>query len=76
MVNTDQRCKEMKERIAALEKALGNNQEVLGLVASLLNGWSQDGSPWSPWDESVRQRVLAAERDNAALAGGKEAKRC
>ena len=26
-------------------------------VAQLLDGWHQDGTAWTEWDESVRQRV-------------------
>ena len=29
-------------------------------VAQLLDGWHNDGTVWSEWDESVRQRVSAA----------------
>lgn len=28
-------------------------------VAQLLDGWKADGTAWSPWDQSVRDRVTA-----------------
>lgn len=34
-------------------------QDTLCEVAQLLDGWHQDGTAWSEWDESVRQKVLS-----------------
>jgi len=31
-------------------------------VAQLLDGWHQDGTAWSEWDESVRKRVVEIQR--------------
>jgi hypothetical protein len=35
---------------------------VLCDVAQLLEGWHADGTAWSEWDESVRQRVTALQK--------------
>lgn len=32
-------------------------QEVLCCVAQVFDGWHNDGTAWSEWDESVRKRV-------------------
>jgi hypothetical protein len=31
--------------------------DLLPCIAQLLDGWHADGTAWSEWDESVRQRV-------------------
>lgn len=36
--------------VSALENVLPN-------VAQLLDGWHQDGTKWSEWDEKVRQQL-------------------
>jgi len=35
-------------------------RDLLVDVAQLLDGWHQDGTAWTEWDENVRRRVAAA----------------
>lgn len=53
----------------ALAEALSLLQSLLCNVAQLLDGWHNDGTTWTEWDESVRQRVSEVMLDvHAALA--------
>lgn len=60
--------KAVSERDAALAEAAALRSERTALasllcdVAQLLDGWHSDGTAWSPWDESVRQRVSDAQQ--------------
>lgn len=33
--------------------------ELLMWVTQILDGWHADGTAWSDWDESIRQKVIA-----------------
>lgn len=39
------------------EDCPGRLQDLLVDVAQILDGWHQDGTAWSEWDESVRKRI-------------------
>lgn len=47
----------LPEKVSA--KLPENAEAVLVDVCQLLDGWHQDGTAWSAWDESVRKRVAA-----------------
>lgn len=46
---------------------VGESISVLTDVAQLLDGWHSDGTSWSEWDESVRQRVSTLQQKLYAL---------
>lgn len=39
------------------EKSVSDLRSLLCDVAQLLDGWHNDGTAWTDWDESVRKRV-------------------
>lgn len=53
------RCGETQAQLERVVDLAGmeEHESLLIEVCQLLNGWSQDGSPWSEWDESVRMRL-------------------
>jgi hypothetical protein len=58
------RVEQAEERIADLEAALQPlvaavefADRLMPDIAQLLDGWHQDGTDWSEWDESVRERL-------------------
>ena len=50
-----------------LRQAVGATLEMLPRVSQLLDGWHQDGTAWSVYDESVRAEVSAVHQRLDAL---------
>jgi hypothetical protein len=59
-----------RESISCLERLVrevrcentADLRDLLCEVAQLLDGWHNDGTAWSAWDESVRKRVSAMQK--------------
>ena len=53
-INTINTLKSQNERLVRIVEEAPN---ILCNVAQLLDGWHNDGTVWSEWDESVRKEV-------------------
>ncbi len=55
--------------IKALREGLSKGLDLLPVVAQLLDGWHNDGTAWSSWDESVRKRLSEWHNELDSLLG-------
>ena len=63
----------LREENTRLRALLARGAAILPNVAQLLDGWHQDGTAWTEWDEEVRRDVSRFHADiNASLAEGGE----
>lgn len=63
----DNRCqnagwRSYQEIESALTSTVTSTLNLLTDVAQILDGWHNDGTAWSEWDEQVRQRVTALQQ--------------